>query len=92
MKSTNPREIAKNLIRPCVKNESVEQLANSYLGVASPKYWAQVGGYAWCNGQSTKLGHFQIAVTKIHGTACLYIFNLKELYQEIAAGEQLPLF
>ena len=92
MQSTNPRQIAKNLIRPYVKNESVAQLADSYLGHASADYNAQVGGYAWSNGQSTKLGHFQVAVTRIQGKDCLYIFDLEELYKEIETGEQLSLF
>ena len=63
-----------------VKSESVEQLADSNLGYASAEFYAQVGGCAWSNGKSTRLGHFQVAVTRIQGKDCLYIFDLKELY------------
>jgi hypothetical protein len=100
MNTRKPKDIAKDLIRPYVKHETVDQLADSYLGVACSEYWAQVGGYAvlthgkedmqeWA---SIKLGRYEVAVTEINGKEYFHRFNLHELYTEIEQGEQLSLF
>jgi len=95
------RDCAKDLIRAYVeRGDSVESLADGMLGYASSEYHAQIGSYAAtpeCDLEAgiwkpVKLKRTQLAVTEINGTACLHIFDLYALYDEIRNGEQMSLF
>lgn len=95
------RECAKELIRAYVeRGDPVESLAAGMLGYASDDYHAQIGGYAAtpeCDLEAgiwkpVKLKRTQLAVTEFNGKACLHIFDLYQLYDEIKNGEQMSLF
>lgn len=90
------RQIALDWLRPRIeRGESIKDVADSMAGRASSGCWVQIGGYAWRRGQSHKLQARQVAVTKIGGVPCLYIFELADLFDEVLHPEretQISLF
>jgi hypothetical protein len=85
---TIARQEVKRWLSPYVlRGDSIEYTASGQPGIGSNRLCAQVGSYAWFNGESVKLTSRQVAVTKMGGVPCLYIFSLAELWQEILDSE-----
>jgi hypothetical protein len=90
------QEVKRWLSPYALRGDSIEYTASGQPGIGSHRLCAQVGAYAWFNGESVKLTSRQVAVTKVGGVPCLYIFSLVELYEEILhperTADQLTLF
>jgi len=85
LNSKNPRDYARDLIEVYVlRGESLEQLRRGQMGYANSEYWASIGGYM--NGK--KYTTDKIIVSKINGEDCEYVFDLKDIYNEIKSGTQ----
>lgn len=71
-----------------LRGDSIESTASGQMGRGSRLFGACVGGYAFYNGEGVKLTSRQVAVTRIGGIDCLFIFSLAELYHEILHPEE----
>ncbi len=94
------RQAAAHLIMLYVaRGDSVEDLAAGGMGAGGRAWCAQIGGYLRSH-DNTRLIRtidcWHIGVTDVAGVACLEVFPLRtvydELYQRMFVARQLPLF
>ena len=86
------RDAAKDLIKRYVlRGETVQQIADGYMGYYGDNYKAQIGGYMWRDadlksphGKPYKhISKYQIGVEKVGDREVMEVFSLHEIYSEI---------
>jgi len=81
------QEVKRWLSPYALRGDTVEYTASGIMSIGSLHLSANVGNYAWFNGESVKLKSRQVAVTMVGGVPCLYIFSLEKLFEEILHPE-----
>lgn len=88
MSTLNPRELAKDLIRPYVeRGDSLNSITMGRMGWGLIEHHAQIGGmhFQQIDGKSKRrnISRYMLAVTRFECKDCFVTFPVQELMQEI---------